>query len=699
MAEIPQLQDEQPILNPVSVNSSAQSYEDFAKTLGGLADTGEKVVEHMETAESKAMYMHSVANAQQVKEKAESLMLENPDQASTIAEKANESLTTLTKGAYVNDRDRSRLGYFAGNINNAIDLDATRTAVRQGQHQAAFTFYSNFPDQLKALQDASVSNPDEANQLHDSMVTSLSGMVKTGALTPEQAGNSIKAMGLIYQRAHDIHNLYNNSAAKAEDYHRVTSSPLNSGNENPEAPHNANTGWLTDYHNNDKSLQGVLADVYDRRQPSTEALMSLKPAEFQRATLAIQGAQVADGMINSGAPFTQIQKSYNDLTQKGEVLNYRDQATRAALGKYIGDLQSGNYLNVMTQTPQGNAIVKNFNDRNAAIQNSSVDDNKKYEMILENQNKFVNEAVSYGQAHHIPSEFIQPIAKSDIQTASNSFQQGQNPSTLLQTLGQYSKQNRLYVANAMPTPDQKMVVNAVSLSDQKIPIQDKLDFVAANQVGALPNGKPNEKERVFLDKDIKGYTKDNVMTTLIASNLKDAMDIVKNTYGVNDAQTLQRSMVATTLNYAKYLAQKAGDYGVSDYTKYVNQASQIYSNAFQKQSGSNWIVNSQQMPQPMTNKELDVLASYVTGEGYNKIRNSTNEVSFEKATSSNPLRMTISPQGNVQAIDMNNNVIYSTPFSTNLLALADKKLKESLEHTREIANKANVPGMFNAQPY
>lgn len=675
-SELTQIKDEYPVLGNVTVNSGAEGFESFAKTLGSFAEKSENKAEDIASEQSNAMYINSVANAEQVKSNAHNRMLENPDSAPQIASQTATALEEIKNNAFVNKKDRGRLNAFISTTNDSVLEKATTTEVHQRQLQAAFTHYANWPDQLKAYQNALLNDHQQAETLKDAMTSSLRSLVDTGAITPVQAAHGLKTMRDVVGLAEDHYSMYGNPETSAQDYHTVASHPLNAGQDNTTAPINASTGWLIDYHNNDKTFQGVLADISQRKLPNPQAFDSLEPSQRQHALMSMQGVQIADGMINSGEPYPAIVSKYKELNTKGETLSYSDQATKNALGNYIDQLKNGNYLTVMSQTPTGNSIMQDFNQRNAAIQNSPIDNDQKSQMLLQNKNKMVDEAVAYGEGHHIP--MIQPIPQADVSVVQNAFEPGQDPSAVLSTLGQYNKSNRAYVANALHNPDQRMVVSGVSLSANNLPPQAMLDFVAANQKG---------RKYLFNDSSYAGKeaVKDSTLMTRISTNLAPAMRIVGTNYDPEQAQILQNSMLKTTLNYAKYLAQKdktspdGADkpltISTSEWNNYVDQASRVYATAYQQQSGTNWIVNSQQLPQPLTNGQLDVLADHVVNEGYNRLMEGKDRAVFESARSRNPLHMVVSPTNDLQAVDGNGKIYYTMPFTSNTLPYAQESRK------------------------
>ena len=686
MAEIPTLNDESPILNTVKINSTAEGYEAFAKTLGQLASTATDTATEIEKDESNTMYINSVANVEQLKTMARMRMLEHPDQAPKIAEQNDDALDIIKKNAFVNNKDRSRLNAYISGASDDVALEATKTEVEQRQLEAATTHYTNWPDQLKAYAAANINDHAKAEQLKESMISSLRGLVIARVITPYQMASGLKDMDSAVSVAQDHYAVYGNQDATAKDYHTVAASPFNEGKDKTTAPINESTQWLIDSHNNDLSFQSVRSDIYNHRFPNPMSFDKLEPAQRQQAIQEIRGMQSADGLINSGEPFPVLEHIYNSLDRKSDVLSYHDHALKVGLSNYINQLKNGNYLDVMAQTPKGDAIMKKFVMQNAAIKNASVSDDQKNQLYLQNKNDLVNNSVSYAEGHHIPNQYVQPIPQTDISIAENSFIKGNDPKNALTILGQYTPQNKTYVANAMRNTDHKLIMQALAFAPPIIKPQDQLDFIAANQTGETKEGAPNEKGRVY-DKLADDKRAHDAVVTL-ASKLDTQMRYLDQTYGTEAAKPLQDSMIRTSLNYVKYQAQKDNKLLQSgSWSPYIDKATQIYSQSFAPMTGLNYSINPQQLPLPMSKAQLDVIANYVIGEGYKKIKSGRSDTEYLSAIDRNPLRMILSATNQFQAIDGSGQIVFSTPITEKLVPYAQKIQKEHLDAVR----KSNQP--------
>jgi hypothetical protein len=486
MPELPQFKDENPVLAPVKVGSKAEGYENFAKVLGGIAEKAGAEAKTLASEESSSMLINSMANIQQTKNQAQIRMLEHPQEAGRIAEQTSTILGEIGQNTAVNKGDRSKLNYHIQTAQGAVGLEAAKTNVKQAQLGAAFTHFANWNDQLKVYTDALFTDHDKAEKIHDAMVSSLSGMVQTGVLTPTQAASSLKSMGEAVNLADQMHRMYDSGNATPRQYQTLAANPLNpnQGVADPNSPIDSQTAWAVNYHNSDRTYQGAMADINNRQLPNPAVFESMTSNQREHAILSMQGMQQADGIINSGTAYPEIAKTYQVLNNKGNVLSYRQSAMRQGLEQYLTDLKNGNYLNVMARDPQGMNIISDFTERNAAINTSLGNDpEKQHAALLANKDAAINASIAWGQGRHIPAEYIQPIAQADVANVENAFVAGHNPGDALTILNSYSKQNRVWVANAMKNPNQRMTMQAMAFVPPTVSVRDQQDFIAANQTG------------------------------------------------------------------------------------------------------------------------------------------------------------------------------------------------------------------------
>lgn len=662
-----------PVINSQQINDNSEGDENLALTLSKIASSSAQTATEMQEDESSAMYVNSVANVEQLKTTTQIRMIQHPDAANKIAEDYRNASDIVVKNSYVNKKDRSKLNQYSDSLLNSVDLQAAEATAKQTRLQASIEHYTNWPDQLKSYYQALLTNPEMADSLKKSMVNTLKGLASIEAITPLQAANGVKSMSDMVDVANDHHSVYGDEEATATHLHETLSHPLNYDNpHNTNLPINESTKWLIDHYNNDKSFQGVIADISNRKLPDPAVFDSLTPLERNHAILSISGVRVADGLINSGEPFPVIEKTFKDLNETNRILNYKERATRNSLNVYIQELKNGNYLSVIGKTPAGGSIIHSYIDKNAAINNMQLSDEKKKDLLDKNKNEMISSMVSYGEAHHIPQEYIKPIPENDMAIANNSFKLDQDPSEVLNLLDNYGKINKIYFSDSLSKPHQKIMMEALSYSDKTIKPQSKIDFVTANQEG---------RDYSMIDFS-KNKINNEILSARIYSNFKEQLNFFENQYDRKDSMQLQNGMVQSTLRYAKFLAIKNQDFSMNHWKDYIDQASDIYMKSFKVISGSNYIVNDAQLNGQYTKSDLDILSWYAINNAQNYLKEGKDQSMFLLAMDRNPLKMIISSTNHLQAIDSNGTVYYSQPLTQNLIGHARVEFSKSKENIK-----------------
>ena len=683
--EFPRIAETNPVLTGVNVSSSAQGYEAFAKTLGSLSEHAFEKVQEIQTEQSQSMYINSVANVEQYKAGAHMRMLEHPDQAGKIAEQTYEGLDLVEQAAYVNGKDRARLKAYISGARDDVALKATGIEVNQRTNQAAFTHYAGWPDQLRAYKDALLTDPVQAEHLKEAMVGSLRGLIDVGAMTPLQANSQLKSMQDVVQLAQDHYEYMkmgmSGGDVNAKDYHTLVSSPLNNEPAPANSPTNQDTAWLTNYHNQDKTFTGLMASITNR-QMNPIAFDNATPDQRQEALMTMQGVREADGMINSGEPFPSINKKYKDLTQEHVNLSYKDKGLRSGLASYINDLKNGNYLQAIARTPGGNAIMQNYTMKDTAIRNSPIDTDKKEEFIKQNKDEMINAAVSYGEGHHIPHEYIQPIPAAEVAQVQNSFKFNQDPSVAIKIMNSYSDQNKLYVANSVKDPRQRVTLQTIALGGKNITEQEGIDFVAAQQDGR------NYKE---IDQATDKIS-DNKLKNDINTNISGATKIIMAQNDANDATIMNGALIQAGVRYAKYLSEKKGQFSLKDGSVWgvpenVTDVVRFINKSYDPMTGSNYIVNKRQVP--YTKPEMDNIAQYAVDKAQEYISKTFDATSAESLNNTIDLQVSINSKNILQTKDASGNVYYSTPLTNNFVEHATRENKA----TRVRKARAEVESM------
>jgi hypothetical protein len=698
--EIPQLEDTQPMLKPTSVSSHASGYEAFAKTLGSLAQVSEKIVETATKEKSNAMYWSSMANLEQLKVSTQSLFLTDPANAMKHAETFQKSVDEVVNASYVNNADRTKLKYYANQFINQADLEATKTEVKQGQIAAAFEHYQNWPAQLKVIRDAAMSQ--EPKKLEDAM-SSLQGHIKelvlTGSLTALQGNAQLEMMNDQIKIAHDVMDMAGSmDKHSAANFHTAMASPTEMNHaKNVDYPVDENTRWMKNYHLQDRTFQGVQDGIYDHKL-DLEAYANL--TEHQRAQVKAEynGIRKGDGLIDSNGSLSAIKSRIKELEGRE---SFEAVAERKTLKRYVTDVESGDSEALMARTTLGGQIVQDYVQKSSYLDDriKATDPSNTTEIatltaeLAKTKNDYVNQSVAYAQAHHWPT--VSPIPHQDISIIQNGFSikgdPAANVAAAYKTFSQYSKQNQIYVAEQMKDPKQRAVMQTLAYGNHTQ--AEQMDFIAANQ------------DRKYRELDLttnqsgEAYLKNQINT-----KIGNAFKIIQAQNDPINATLLNANILMASVNYAKYISEKKGEFtvqkdgwidtfnstgNIGDVTKFIN-------NAYEPMTGSNYVVNRKQVN--LDEASMSGVAQYAIDKGNAYLRAHMSEAEFIQFQSQSQLTVTVTPTNVLIAQDPSGNIAYSEPFTGDLVAHANAEIKEAKDKRLKAIEKTAKKYKFALSP-
>lgn len=695
--QIPTLEQQHPILQPVDIKSGAESYDEFAKQLGTFAEKSEQAGEKILTEKSQAMYVHSSALAENIKNDAQERILINPSQGLEIAGQTNEALDAVRKNTVVNSEDRAKLDSVLSKTNSEVHLAGLKSSLNLQQKIAARQWVMDMKPNMNVYQDMIVKNPDQAEKFRQSIIQQSDNLMSAGVLTPYQVTNAMKDFTAIHDDHEDWYKTLKDTNSTAKDYHRAMSNPLR---DKPltGAPIDQGIAFKVDAHVSDHSFKNAVDQLQNHEFPMNDDWHNFTPAQRNEIKQRVLGIKDADGLVYSGGMYPEIVHRLTQLSEKGSNLNYQQDAEKSVYLNYVDKLKKGDYSGLMSQDPQGSQIFQDFNVKSAAIdelRQSELKNIKDPESIQKinakydaQQSLITNDRATkmnaWGAQRHIPAEDRKILSQAEQDTISDAFVMGHDPLPAVKVLQQYDKQNQLYITQSLRDHEQKTVMYGAALQSGNLTPTQLSDFIAAQQKGLETDENGKTKYREFLagssedsrnDHGSPNRNKDDELLAAAGTALNDPMDVTRNTYNFSGVQSLQLDMANQTVRYAKYLAQKnASRFDQQDPSSELNNAAAFYTNAFPKKSGLDWVANANQIPKGMPNSDLDVLAFMVKSKGYDSMRDQVGEVKFEATKRDNPLHMIINPVGELEAVDTNGISYFTMPFSSNAVPYAKQYL-------------------------
>jgi hypothetical protein len=286
----------------------------------------------------------------------------------------------------------------------------------------------------------------------------------------------------------------------------------------------------------------------------------------------------------------------------------------------------------------------------------------------------------------VPAEYIQPIPQADVTAVQNSFVVGQDPTTALTIMRTYSKQNQLYLASAMKDPKQQVVLSTVALGGTNNTDQESVDYIAANQ-------NRTYKE---LDTTTDESVSDDYLRNQVNSNITNAIKLNIAQQDPVVATAMNEQLIASGVNYAKYISEKTGQYSMKKEAVYnsvnnVNKVANYINKSYDVISGDNYLVNKNQVN--IDKPKMDLVAQYAIKQGNDYLRSHVSGAAHVALMDRAPLMVTVTAKGNLVAKTNDGLIAYSQPLTTELISHAVMEQKKETRMRLEMNAKVFYPIM------
>ncbi|WP_010597616.1 hypothetical protein [Rickettsiella massiliensis] len=524
-------------------------------------------------------------------------------------------------------------------------------------------------------------------------------------ITPKQGGVLFKTLSHSLDRVQALHQLYQNPNARSADLQKVLASPFAQNIDKANTPISQDILHLQNHYDMDLTMQGVKSDLVKGQPINPLAWMKLTPDHLNEVVLFGQGVQKAQGLFNNGENWQLLKQRLSELDTKNGLLTQAEKGERAALQHLLNGFTSGEYAQVIQQTPQGQAILKGY-----AQNYNSVDPRAAY-------NDYISRSVQLGHAMQIDNHFIQPIPNDLKLQAQSAFIQGADPDTLLQVLSHHDPNNKVYLAASLQKPLQQEVAYTAGLLQGNTDPAFLRQLILANQTGQdfSKVGVINKSDSGVDDKSLKNnliaqlYSQSGWFSShwnALRDNPKHDSSDVLDYLGQSGDPSRTLSVVNMAMNYVKYQGLIHNDLALKDINKYMQTFNDNFTRAYQISKGDGYTFNTKALG--ITDSEAAYLAQHVKEEAYEALgfnispikpfktvveesqglfpMTSTGTVIAKEVwqhiknplaeffnLDRNPLTITNTPDGLIIAVDQAGTVVYSQPYTDSLLHYAHRK--------------------------
>lgn len=685
MPELPQFNETQSVLQQQKVNSKAEGFDAWAKTLGNIANEAGNQAEKIEEEKSNALFMVSANSANELKTKTHIEMIQNPDKANNIAKNALSVNESIKQAAVLNEKDRSRLNYMVNENQSQINLRAAETDHSFQVRSLGNKFWDEYPISMRQIEEAiGQGDFDKAKILEENLHANALSAAKIGSLSPEAFGRVNKSMRDLYDRASYLTKLSQDpNGVSAHEYHANKISPFASQSfDNIGQPVHGNTQWMANHLNYDRTMQGQLNALYNGQPVNFGVVASASENDYNKFIMTMNGVNQVKGAISSGIPFNQIQAHIETLETK-EKLSAIEEGQVTYWKSLNNRMSSDNaFYGIMGQVGLGQEYTAEHQAQSASLR-ATKGGADLVRALQDNDNKYIGQMVDLARSLSLDPHYIKPIPVEWSNEVKSSFQKDAPVLPALRRLEYVAPEFRAYLAEAMPKSHQGMSVWVAGLTLGKTDSSFQADLIHANQNQIEPNapkGEGKEKNSLITSgKEDVGTKADNIWSAIISQN--DNMKSIYTYLGkLPNGASAQSGFRQMAINYVNDQAQRAGDVDLSHKDDYINTFANNINKGFNFYQSDKALINLTDLP-ITRQQDVDYLTNYALSEAYKRIHEGKSESDFQTSLSINPLMVVSTPDRRLIVIDRygraavtnDGHEAFDVPYTTNLLAAAQKR--------------------------
>ena len=666
-----QLNDE-PIQRDIPIASKAKGISAFSQVLGQVSNTLMQTGLQIEQEKSAALLLKATSSIEQIKMDAKLKLKLHPELAQKISEDTKLQLDNIKNHTALNKKHQLQLDSNVQSSALEIHAQAQLSDYETHRRQLQSSFYTEWPHVLQDLY-TSVSDDKQFKQKIDITHQSIEKALLGRVITPEQASVLFKTLSHSLDSLQELHHLQQNSDTRSSQLNIALASPFAQGIDKSNTPISLSIQHLQDYYHNDLTLRGIKSDLVQGNAINPLAWMKLTPNHLNEVTLFTQGVQKIKGLFNNGENWPLLKQRLAALNNKTGLLTQTEKGERASLQHLINGFNAGDYAQIIQETPQGQALLKDY-----AQNYNSVDPRAAY-------NDYISRSVQLGHAMQIDNHFIQPIPNDLKQQAQSAFIQGADSDNLLDVLNKHDPANKVYLAASLKKPlEQEVAYTVGMLQDSTEPAFLK-QLIRANQTGQdfSKINIANVKDSNVSDKSLK-----NILVAKLHESNNDIFSYLSQSSDPSRAL----SIVQMAMNYSKYQGLIHHDLALKNINDYIQSFTDHFSKSYQISSGSNYCFDLKSLA--ITDYEAAMLADHIRDKAYealgihpsipdkmpDKVDDAIKQMWQEGVQNlveyfggnRNALNITNTPDGLIIAVDQAGTVVYSQPFTDSLVTYADR---------------------------
>lgn len=690
MPNLPQYNEDFPILGSVPIATKEKAYSAFEKTIDATSNALFKVGETLAQDASSSMYLQAQSHIADVESNSHIKMLQNPAESSTFQQDADQEIDAIKSNAALNKHDRRNLDYLADRSKNTIKLRAATENVKLSHEQARFALTSMFQNNLQSFMTAlSSGDPKAAENQARAMHDAISGAVKTGILNAKQATAALKLIGEEQERAKMLHNAFIDGNTNAAEYHALTSFTPNGTINAASAPTNEHTNAIYDLNAQYTTVKDIRSGLAQGVNIPVANFVNVKGnTELSSLLQYRQGAALGNGIIYSGESYNNVIKEHTRL-DKSPRLSEQDEGKRDRLKNYINDIENGNFLKYAAETQAGARALQEFNLELSSINQSQDKDDVKNARQIDARRHLYDKLFNVAESQHIPLQYRAIFPQSQVDDIKKSlFDPTMDMGSGLTAISQVKPDMLPLLANQMRDTEKGQTVYQVGYLQGKADPGFITDLVnSQRQQIETPDKKISKFQQLQTDKEGKSINK---IKDAVNARITDITSmLVKQPTGAQQVSDLTKQAI----KYVQYRAAKDNDVKLSNMDKYVDDFANNISRVYKPYSYYSGQLDLNVIQ--VNEADAKSLMSYALTKTHEKMHAYMNEAQFTDSISRNPISVMSLPTGHIVVVDnygrsvrdKNGNPAFDYLFNQDMLRVA-KSTK--LLQMGEVKNTKNI---------
>lgn len=689
MAEITRYK-EQPIFQPQPVSSAAKGYDALAQVFGEIGSTikeeGIKVLDE----QSKVSLLQSRNAMNQTVIDAKIQMINSPDLAGEIQEKANQNIKAISQTAMVHDAHRSVLDSEASSYLDQVKVLSASAQRKQLINDTRYSIGVEFPKTMQTIDDLyKRGRVEDAHKLQDNLTHTAELALKIGAIDPKTYQNINMAIQQTTVRAQRVLDMLQTGDGTAQQYHAAVGTPYGDNNvDQSSMPANEYSTGNAMHYDEESTKEKALSDIYSyghlTNQHQTDTLTEDAQKNIHTQWL---GANDAKSHIQSGTNQIAIEQRYNDLKGKAE-LSLRERGELNYLKNYYKRLENGAFIDEIRKTTQGDRIHQQFLSNERTIQNSG---KKPEEIAFDLHNNRTWEKQQYinlWNGLHGDPKYVRPMSREEVAPVQTAFVLGQDPSLAISKIRAMDSSMVPYMAESMKDGKERAVVSIIGQAGDSITQGLGADLIYANQEGYQPK---------MLDADKTVNTTKKIQGLIVADqSIHDAISYLN--LMPHDPKSAKEkggsaasSMIDALTNTAFFKMDRSGDYHLENINGAVTLVGMNVKKAYDIYTSSNIMFNRSTLK--LEDQDLKSVGSYALAEAYSILKEQTPKarmVEFMDVLDRQPLMVVNTPNNYIAvinsttkqlALDKNGQPLFFHPYTDSMMhASKENKQREDWEH-------------------